>query len=341
MVDVRGGSRDEDRAHVLALFITAVATASRTGAPRARLSRMSRLSSCIVALALFLAAPAHAQTDVEARLAAVREQIMQARFGDAVSAARAVLDADDLSAAERNAALELLAVAQLANRQSNDAAQTLQLLYSRDPGHRLSDPDASPPVLSAFARARESHPEQVPVVLDHSTPTMARREAPELTVRVTQGDDAVAELRLVYRMGSEAPSRVVMTRRSDGSYVARIPVVGDASTATDVAYHIVALAPSLAPLAQAGTAAEPLQLRIPAETRATAATVTDPAPALAPAPATPPSGGSVAEEWWFWTLIAVVVVGGAVTAGILLGPAQEGPEQGTLGSVRLMSIELP
>lgn len=301
---------------------------------------MSRLCTSIAALALVsaLATSAYAQDDIDARLASVREQILQARFSDAVSAARVLLDEASLSAADRNAALELLAVAQLANRQSRDAEQTLQLLYSRDPGHRLSDPDASPPVLSAFARARESHPDPVPVALEHTTPALTRREPPELSVRVAEGDDAVSEVRLEYRMANEAPSRVVMTRRADGRYVARIPVVGDASSATDVAYHIVALAPSLTPLAHVGTAAEPLQLRIPAETRDAPAVVrvTDPAPAPEPA-----RGGSVAEEWWFWTLIAVVVIGGAVTTGILLGPAQDGPEQGTLGSVRLMSIELP
>lgn len=304
---------------------------------------MSRLAPCIALVALLAGAPlAQAQSDADAQIAGARELLMQARFSDAVGAARALLDRDDLSASERNSALEVLAIAQIANRQQRDAEQTLQLLYSRDPGHRLGDPDASPPVLSAFARARESQPDPVPVRLDHQPPVLARREAPELSVRVTEGADAVAEVRLVYRLGAEAPSRVVMTPRTDGSYVARIPVVGDATRATDVAYHIVALAPSLAPLASAGSAAEPLQLRIPAEEAgvpAQAVTTTDtPAPTPAPAPA---PGGSVAEEWWFWTLIAVVVVGAAVTTGVLLGPAQEGPEQGTLGTVRLMSIELP
>ncbi len=303
---------------------------------------MSRLRTSLSAFALLLAlaAPAAAQSDVDAQLAAAREQIFEAHFGGAVSTARAVLDENDLSAAQRNAALEVLAIAQIANRQGQEADQTLQLLYSRDPGHRLGDPDASPPVLSAFARARESHPDTIPVVLDHTTPTLTHREPPELTVRVTEGADAVAEVRLVYRMGNEAPSRVVMTPRTDGSYVARIPVVGDASSATDVAYHIVALAPSLTPIGQMGTAAEPLQLRIPAEQRSATPTVASTTTAPAPAPAAPPQGGSVLEEWWFWTLL-VVIVGAAVTTGILLGPAQSGPEQGTLGSVRLMSIELP
>lgn len=30
------------------------------------------------------------------------------------------------------------------------------------------------------------------------------------------------------------------------------------------------------------------------------------------------SGGGVGRKWWFWTIIGVVVVGGAVTAGVLL-----------------------
>lgn len=283
---------------------------------------------------MIVPATAAAQSELEP----IRELVFEARFADAVGAARAYLDRTDLSAQNRNAALELLAIAQIANRQQSDAAQTLALLYSRDPGHRLTDPDASPPVLSAFARARESHPEPVPVAIDHETPRLARREPPSLTVRISQGDDAVAEVRLEYRMGEEGTSRVVMTRRADGSYTARIPVIGDASTATDVAYHLVALAPSGAELAHAGSAAEPLQLRIPAEVRDAPER-----PVLVdPEPVQPPSGGgSVAEEWWFWTIIAVLVIGGAVTTGILLGPAQEGPEQGTFGSRRLMSIELP
>lgn len=274
-------------------------------------------------------------------LRAIRELTLRARFEEAIATARRFVDRDDLDATERNAGLEALAVAQIANRQSQDAEQTLQLLYSRDPGHRLTDPDASPPVLSAFARARESRPEQVPVRLEHTPPALARRESPEIVVRVSEGDDtAVAEVRLVYRLGEDS-ARVVMTARPDGSFAARIPVVGEATRATDVAYHIVALAPSLTPLAGVGSAAEPLQLRIPAEAPAIVPREERPPVLSEREPAPPPSGGSVVEEWWFWTLILGVVAAGAVTTGVLLGPAQEGPEPGTLGSVRLMQIELP
>jgi hypothetical protein len=300
------------------------------------------LAGSFALLALSTVPTAHAQ-DTEAQLTSIRDGIQQARFSEAVAAAQALLERTDLSAVERNSALELLAIAQIATRQAANADRTLQLLYSRDPGHRLSDPDASPPVLSAFARAREARPAPVTVRLQHQTPTLTRREPPELTVRITEGDDAVSEVRLSYRLGSESPSRVVMTRRSDGSYVARIPVVGDASRATDVAYQIIALSPSLATLAEVGTGAEPLQLRIPAETAAApivATAVERPISSPTEPTTPPPSGGSVVEEWWFWTLI-VAVVGAGVATGIILGPGQEGPERGSLGSVRLMSIELP
>jgi hypothetical protein len=36
---------------------------------------------------------------------------------------------------------------------------------------------------------------------------------------------------------------------------------------------------------------------------------------LAPAPASTP----VYKKWWLWTIVGAVVVGGAVTAGVLLG----------------------
>jgi hypothetical protein len=46
---------------------------------------------------------------------------------------------------------------------------------------------------------------------------------------------------------------------------------------------------------------------------------------LVPAPPPPPSPAepSIAESWWFWTLIGAVVVGGAVTTAVLLWPEDE------------------
>lgn len=290
----------------------------------------------LLATALLALAPrlAHAQGDP---LAEVREQIMYANYPEAISGANAVLARADLDARTRNAALELLATAQIASRATDDARATLATLYARDPAHRLSDPDASPPVISAFARAREAQPQPVEVRLGHRPPTLTRRESPSVEVSLASNADAVDEVRLVYRQGSEAGwSRVVMNRRPDGSYAARIPVVGPADQAVDVAYHVVATAPSGAELAHVGTEAEPLSLRIPPE--AAPAVTASTGPVIDPTAggtSTDSGGTNVAEEWWFWTLIGVVVVGGVVT-GVVVGTQTQGIPDGTLGTVVLM-----
>lgn len=298
-----------------------------------------RLASLLVALLALLGATlwsadtAHAQADP---LASVREQIMYANYPEAIAGANAMLARTDLDARTRNAALELLATAQIASRATDEARATLSTLYARDPGHRLSDADASPPVISAFARAREAQPTPVIVRIAHRAPALSRRESPSIEVGLSSNADAVDEVRLLYRQGSDASwSRVVMNRRPDGSYAARIPVVGASDQAVSVTYYVVATAPSGTTLGQAGTEAEPLSLRIPAD-RSTSLTLetprTDP---LGPAAPVSEGGGSVAEEWWFWTIIGVVVAGGVVT-GVVLGTQGDGIPDSTLGTVTLM-----
>ncbi len=305
------------------------------------MSARARSLSFALALAACLWAslgvsPAAAQTDP---LAPIREQILYASYPEAITAATTLLARTDLDARTRNGALELLATAQIASRATEDARRTLATLYGRDPGHRLTDPDASPPVISAFARAREAQPALTPVRITHRAPTLTRRESPSIEVQLATGADAVDEVRLAYRQGAEAGwSRVVMNRRPDGSYAARIPVVGAADQAVDVVYHVVATAPSGAELAHSGTEAEPLSLRIPAEAPSIAARVeAPPRTVLEPPPPSEPArgGGSVAEEWWFWTLIGVVVAGGVVT-GVVVGTQSDGVPDGTLGTVTLM-----
>lgn len=305
-----------------------------------------------VVTALLVTAPprqASAQDAPADAIAQIRELMFQARFDDAQAAAEGLLGRADLDAGQRNAALEVLATAQIAQRQRGPARETLARLYARDPGHTLADPDASPPVIAAFARAREDAPDPVPVTVAHTPPTLTRRESPQIVARVTEGADAVAEVRLIYRSGGDE-GRVVMSRRGDGTYEGRVPVVGAASASSEVTYYLVALAPSQTPLGQLGSEAEPMRLTVPAGASGGVAQV-DPEDERPPAlqglgthEETPGDedggGGSVAEEWWFWTLLAVLVVGGGVTAGVLLGTQGGGPEQGTLGVGQLTLFEL-
>ncbi len=288
----------------------------------------------IVALFALLAsalwtAPVAAQS-ITSEIAAVREQVMYANYPDAIGAAQALLARGDLSAADRNALLELLATAQIANRDAAAARETLTTLYSRDPDHRLTDPDASPPVVSAFARARESRPTPVTVGIEHTSPgTLATRESPVITARLSGAADAVSEVRLRYHhSGEPGYTQVVLNRRADGTWSGRIPVVGSTDAAIDVVYYLTAVAPSGTQLTARGSEAEPLSLRIPADTRA-------PNLAVGSVDEAPAGGGDVASEPWFWILMGVVVVGAGVGIGVGVAVGGQGPDPGTLGIVTL------
>lgn len=292
---------------------------------------MKRVAALLAfSIALLVSAAALAQDATDAAIAGVREQVLYASYPEAIAGAQAILARTDITAAQRNAALELLATAQIATQQTAEARVTLTTLFSRDPGHRLTDPDASPPVVSAFARAREAHPAPVVADLQHRSPgTLAVRESPSIEVRVGSAADAVEEVRLAFRHSGESGyTRVVLNHRADGVWTARIPVVGATDQAIDVAYYLTATAPSGAELGHLGTEAEPLTLRIPADT--SGAISGDPITL----PVTP-AGGDVTSEAWFWVLLAVAVVGAGVGIGFGVNEATRGPEAGTLGIVVL------
>jgi hypothetical protein len=203
-------------------------------------------------------------------------------------------------------------------------------------------------VQSAFARARDAHPAPIAVRLEQAPLDLRRREAPVVTVRVLVGGEAVEEVRLAYRHTGESRFTRVVMALERGTARARLPLAGDPSQPSAIDYFIEAVAPSLTPLARLGSEAEPLVASVPlagaapspAEVARADASRTDgwqtgvapSAPPEGPAPAS--DGGSIASRWWFWTLIGVVVVGGAV--GTYAAVSSSGtPPTGTLGAITL------
>lgn len=285
------------------------------------------LLALAVASTLTLASAAVAQDDSPDRaLAEIREMALYARYREALDGARAYLTRTDLNATQRNAGLELLATVHIALRDTRAAAEVLTQLYARDPGHRLSDPDASPPVLSAFGRARSNPPPRIEVELEHDTPTFEQRRPPILQVRVGAGADAVAEVRLRYRQGDDTGfTTLVMRSGADGAASARLPVL-DRTEAYDVQYVIEALSPSGVPLVVRGTETEPLSFSMPA----------------AAALPTGGGGGDRVDEpaaggddlIWLWTILGIAAVGGGVTVGVVLA-TDGGPDAGNLDTITL------
>lgn len=251
----------------------------------------------------------------DAPLDATREHVLYARYDEAEVSARAALDRHDLTAAQRNELLELLATAQLANRNEDDARATMRTLYSRDPEHRLMQRDASPPVVAAFARAREEHARPLDIDLSVDSTWLGSNAELGNAVRVmahgNEHGDAIVELRLYYRDGAHgAFTRLLMDNVGNGIWSVEIPAN---RTRIGVEYYVEALAPSRHVLDQSGSPTAPLS-------RAT------PWPEVA-------SAGE--DDAWIWGLVfgAVALVGAGVAVGVVL--AQPGPEQGSLGTLVL------
>jgi hypothetical protein len=259
-------------------------------------------------------------------LAEIREMVLYARYREALDGIAAYLQRTDLGAAQRNAGLELLATVHIAMRDQAAATTVLQQLYARDPGHRLSDPEASPPVLSAFGRARSNPPPRVQVELQHEPPRLDQRRPPLVEVRLGAGADAVAEVRLRYRQGDDTGyTTVVLRSGSEGVMSARLPVL-DRSEAYDVQYVLEALAPSGEALATRGSEAEPLSFTMPAAAATPVAvdTADD---------ARPVAGGGGDDLIWLWTTLGVVAVAAGVTIAVVV--AMDGPQGGSLDTIQL------
>lgn len=275
------------------------------------------------------------EASVDAQLSSIREMVLYARYAEAETAVQALVARTDLSATQRNAALEIQAIILLARRQGRRADEVLAELYGRDPEHRLIDRDVGPAVRAAFERAQASSPPRATVQLENGTlPRIDRRQSPVLAVRITEGSGVVHELRLSYRNGESGPFERAVMRVDEARALgrARIPLA-EGTDAYTVHYYIEALAPSQAVIGSVGSESAPLALEVPAESAIPRVAIAPTGEEDTPAPA---GGGSVLEEWWFWTIVGVLVAGGGATLGALYGTHVLGPPgPGTLGEGRL------
>lgn len=260
--------------------------------------------------------------DAESELASMREMMSVARYDEVIPPLVRLLERDDLSAAHRISALELLAAARVIER-APEADDTLERLFRRDPGHRLSLPDVSPQLFAAFSRARERRTGTVSVRLAHDPPNTLSRRDPTVEVRVEEGLDAVHVVRLSHREGSGSYQRTEMRLGSDGTARARIPPPAEEGSAS-IEYYFEALAPSQAPIASSGSADEPFRVAIGA----------------AGVSAIPSGGGETEgtaggdDTWWIVTLVTLLLVGAGVGVGVgvALSTGSQGPPDGSLGT---------
>lgn len=279
---------------------------------------------------------AEAPPPVDAQIAAIRETLTYARFIDAAAAVEALLARTDLTAAQRNAALEIRAIVLIARRRTPEARQALAELYGRDPDHRLGYREAGPSVRDEFERAQQQHAPRATVTLEDRMPdALERRQAPSLVVAVAEGGDTVHEIRVSYRNDpTDAFERTLMRLDPDGATAhARLPL-REGGGAYTVQYYVEALAPSGFVLATLGAPEIPQTLAVPAEEIVASADPRMPELPEGDTPA-PAGGGGVLEEGWFWAVVGVVLAGAAVGAGVGVWAGTQGPGAGSLGEGRL------
>lgn len=277
---------------------------------------MLRRLTClgVALLCLAVAAPASAQRG-NPLIARGQGEYQELRFEEALQTLSAALVRSGNSRSQQALIYRLLAFTYLALGREEEASGAYQSMLPLDPEF-VPGEEFSPRIRGFFGQVRTTWEEAgrpgsgppPPVDIGHRSPARAER-GNEVTLSAELEDPGgrVDRLVLAYRQGTEAVFERLDTRLVDGSYVATIP--GEHVGPPLVEYYFEAIDAQGLPVAARGDVAAPLRIAVPA----------------------PGSGGfNVLEEWWFWTIIGAVVVGGVVT-GVVLGtmpPGQQAP--GTL-----------
>jgi hypothetical protein len=235
-----------------------------------------------------------AEPSADTQLLTLREAVQHAEFVRATSDARSLLQRNDLHAHQRNDALELLAIAQIAARDEAAAQDTLRELFTRDPGHIAKLRDPGPQVEAAFARAHSAAQPLSDLVVE----TGALRDShgrTRIEVALGEGRDAVESVDL-FATGEGEPMHLVAEVGSRETVSLTLPTPSSellARADPTLRLYVEARAPSGWVLGRDGTHEAPLQVHLEP-------TREPPAP----------------TRWWVWTSVAIAVAGAAVGGAI-------------------------
>lgn len=265
----------------------------------------------LTALSISLAASS-ALAQANPLIARGQQEYEELRFEEALQTLSAALVRSGNSREDQARIYRLLAFTYLALRREEEATGAYRSMLPREPEFQPGA-EVAPRIREFFAGVRAqweadgrpgSDPPP-PVSIGHRSPPRADR-GQQVTLSAEVGDPAgrVDRLVLAYRQGTEAVFQRLDAELTEGRFVATIP--GPAIAPPLVEYYFEALDAQGLPIAARGDVAAPLRIAVPA-----------------------PSGGSVAEEWWFWTIIGAVVVGAVVT-GVVIANEASSPPTGTL-----------
>ncbi|NMC71501.1 MAG: hypothetical protein GYA57_15735 [Myxococcales bacterium] len=295
----------------------------------ARFPPRGALVALLAATALAAAGRASARGTGPDPLGPAYEALDALDYEEALQRLESVLARTDLSAEDRNRALEMEAACRVYLGDREAALAGFAALHRRDPGWRLSD-DYPPRVRAVYEEAFRQPREPIRVEI-RPLPGPAVRQG-VLTVQIESGADAIDRLWLVVPRpaGEEEVRRLFVA--AGPSFEARLPedLVREGRP---IDYVIEAHAPSGHVLARRNDrwTAEPPPVEPGPQTF-------PPAFPPPPPPPLPPDDEDEVEpawyqSWWFWTIVGVAA-GGAAATGIYFGVAGtgDGPRDGSGGN---------
>lgn len=296
--------------------------------PASRLPSSAATVALVVATTLAAAGPTHARGVGPDPLGPAYEALDALDYEEALERLEAVLARADLSAEDRNRAIEMEAACRVYLGDRDAALAGFAALHRRDPGWRLSD-DYPPRVRAVYEEAFRQPREPIRVEI-RPLPGPALRQG-VLTIQIDAGADAVDRIWLVVpRPDGEEVRRLFVA--AGPSFEARLPedLVREGRP---LDYAIEAHAPSGHVLARRNDRWTADLPAVEPDPRAFPPTFPPPPPPPPPADDDGDVETAWYESWWFWTIVGAAALGGAAT-GIYFGVAEtgDGPRDGTGGN---------
>jgi len=275
---------------------------------------MSRwLLACVLALSILGPSVAQAQNPL---IAQGQSQYDELRFEEALQTLSAALVRTGNSPEQYATIYRVLAFTYLALGRTEEASGAYRSMLPLAPDYEPGD-DVAPRTREFFSEVRTRWEEAgrpgtasagggaAAVEIQHRSPAEADPETEvPLSATIEDPDGRVADLVLAYRQGTSAVfTRLDTQNQPDGGYHATIPAANVLPPLVE--YYFEALDAQGLPVAARGDVAAPLRIAVS-------------------------DGANLLEEWWFWTIIGVVVAGGVV-GGVIIADqvSSAGPTTGT------------
>lgn len=284
---------------------------------------MASLTARLLLLAVLSTTGTAWAQDPETLIADGRQRYADLDYEGAAHALEEALTTPGLSPAAEAQALETLGFAYVVLDRTRDARRAFERLFSIDPYYDVREPTGSPRIEEFVEDVR--HDAAPDAALDRGLDVRielprSAREGEPITIRVRTNGGAVRGVVLLVRAETATDWSRIDARRVEGGF--EVETSAEAGT-LDV--YAEARDGRGRLLGRAASPLTPLHL----EVRAAGARDTEAAP----------GGENLAEAWWLWTIVGVVVVGAAVGVGV--GVASAPPGRAPDGTLPPFRVELP